>query len=111
MKKIFFLTISISAFYLLPNFILANGNHNGMMGNMMNWDSWGFGAGWVWLGWVFMILFWILIIVGIIALIRQLIAPGRDKAEGKSALEILKERYAEGEINKDEFEEKKKGLI
>ena len=30
---------------------------------------------------------------------------------GDSALEILKNRYARGEINKEEYEEKKKDLI
>ena len=29
----------------------------------------------------------------------------------ESAIEILKKRYASGEISKEEFEEKKKGLI
>jgi uncharacterized membrane protein len=34
----------------------------------------------------------------------------RQRAEADSALEILRQRYARGEINKDEFEAKKKDL-
>jgi len=77
----------------------------GMMSN------WGMG----WFGGIFMIVFWILILMGLVFLIRWLIqSTSRDKATGNGtnrALEILKERYAKGEINKEEFESKKKDLL
>lgn len=81
----------------------------GMMGpGMMGWGWWG-------MGWIFMIIFWGLIIVGLIFLIRWLAGLSRSPAPydktHDSALEILKQRYAKGEINKDEFEEKKRDLM
>ncbi|OGZ49234.1 MAG: electron transporter RnfE [Candidatus Ryanbacteria bacterium RIFCSPHIGHO2_02_FULL_48_12] len=74
---------------------------------MMNFGFGPFGG----FGWIFMILWWVLIIAGIVALIRWLTSQSRGTHRNeKSALEILQERYVKGEINKQEFEEKKKDL-
>src|SRR3972149_3660292 len=82
------------------------GNNNST-NNMMNFGFGPLGG----FGWIFMILWWILIIAGIVGLIKWLTSQSRGPREGeKSALEILKERYAKGEIDKKEFEDKKKDL-
>ncbi|OGJ83058.1 hypothetical protein A3J91_04155 [Candidatus Peribacteria bacterium RIFOXYC2_FULL_58_10] len=69
----------------------------------------GYGFGFAPFGFLFMILWWILIIVGIIALVKW-IARTSGTSGGKSPIDILKERYAEGGIDKKEFEERKKNL-
>lgn len=73
---------------------------------MMNFGFTPFGG----FGWIFMILWWALIIAGIVALVRWIAGQSRGGASGKSALDILKERYAKGEIDKKEFDERKKDL-
>lgn len=66
----------------------------------MYWDGMG--------GWMF--LWWIFIIVVIIGAVSFFVRQGNINRE-KSALDILKERYARGEITKQEFEEKKRDIL
>lgn len=72
----------------------------------------GYGGGFF--GWFYMLIFWAVIILGIVLLAMWLLKqsrggrPGTD--DGESPLDILKKRYAKGEIDKEEFEEKKKTL-
>ncbi|OFZ96506.1 MAG: electron transporter RnfE [Betaproteobacteria bacterium RIFCSPLOWO2_02_67_12] len=78
----------------------------GEMGSM------GWGWGWGMLGAVHMVLWWVLIVLGIAVLVKWLVGSprGGDRSGGRGALDILKERYARGEINKDEFEQKRRDL-
>ncbi len=79
---------------------------------------WGFmgpwmmgGWGWPLIGGIGMILFWALIIGGVVWLVQALtreVKTGAPKDE--SPLEILKRRYAQGEITKDQFEQMKRDL-
>ncbi|OZA29411.1 MAG: electron transporter RnfE [Hydrogenophilales bacterium 17-61-9] len=62
-------------------------------------------------GWIFMILWWVLIVVGIVALVKWVGAPSDagGRSDGK-ALDILKERYARGDIDDQEFQKRKRDL-
>src|SRR3989338_4297191 len=67
---------------------------NNSTNKMMNFGFGPFGG----FGSIFMILWWVLIIAGIVALIKWLTSQSRDTHNHeKSALEVLKERYAKGE--------------
>lgn len=80
-----------------------------MLFNMMWWYGSGDGMGGV-VGFIFMMLFWVFLIIGIVYLFRSgnRIAGGNPRE--KTPLQILQERYAKGEIDKKEYEEKKKEL-
>lgn len=79
----------------------------------MMYGNWGLGGpGFFGMGFG-MLLFWALLIAGVIAVLRWLIVgPGRrtPPAERSSALDILAQRYARGEIDREEFEQKRLDL-
>ena len=79
------------------------------------WDGWGMHPMWgVWGMWgigmmLLMLAFWGVVIVGLVLGIRWLVSQGKG-ARPDPALDILRQRYARGEINTDEFEAKKRDL-
>jgi putative membrane protein len=80
------------------------------------WEwGWGMHPGWWMWGagglvmMLMMLLFWGLVIAGAVLGIRWLVRQGRDERSDR-ALDVLRERYARGEIDKDEFDAKRRDL-
>jgi putative membrane protein len=72
---------------------------------MMGYD---YGSAMGWVAIFMMALFWVALILFIIWLAKEL-RGGRD--DRSKAIDILKERYAKGEITKEEFEQKKRDIL
>jgi len=68
------------------------------------------GTGFMWMGWIF----WLAILIIAAWLIYRIVTDGRlRRGEGSSfetPLDIVKKRYARGEITKEQFEQMKKDL-
>jgi putative membrane protein len=72
---------------------------------MMNGVGHGWGMGW---GWIIGI---VVLLVVIWVFIRAINQTGkRDEPERKSPLDVLKDRYARGDISREVFEEKKRDI-
>jgi len=81
---------------------------------MMGWD---YGWGMMFFGGLLMLLFWGVVIALAVWAIRALTRSERDRNEGRplasrenSAIEILKQRYAKGEISREEFQNMRRDL-
>jgi putative membrane protein len=85
---------------------------------MMRWEEivpsawfWGWGVLWI----TMITAFWLLVLLGLALAVRWLWRAGSGikvpTPQEEPALEILKKRYAKGEIGKEEFEAKKRDLI
>jgi putative membrane protein len=87
--------------------ILAQSAKNNSGGDMWHDMSGGMG-----MGWIFMVLVWSLIIAGIVVLVKWLMTQNsRGHAPpNKTAMETLQERYARGEIDRNEYEQKRRDL-
>lgn len=80
---------------------------------MWGYDG-GWHGGWWGFGMLHMALYWGVLILAIALLVKWLFGRASggssDRQPGKTALDILKERYARGEIGKEEFDQKKRDL-
>ncbi len=74
----------------------------------MHWGDcgWGMGFGWAW-----MVIFWALVILGAAYLVKLIAGSARREEKPETALDVLKKRYAKGEITKEEFAKMKDDLM
>lgn len=75
---------------------------------MMHGAEYGWGMGF---GWVSMVLFWGLVAVAAAFLFKAVSKGGGRGSREESAVDILRKRYAQGEITKEEFEKMKDDLV
>jgi putative membrane protein len=104
------IVLIVGASALIP-FVWGRGIGGGYMGRGM---MGGFGSPFMFMGGIGMILFWVLLIGGAIWFVQALGRASRptkaDLPSVESPLDILKRRYAKGEITKEQFEEMKNDL-
>lgn len=79
---------------------------------MMHGDGYyGWGMGF---GWILMVFFWVVVLAGSVLLVRWVASYGEKKGQGtaatETALDILKKRYARGEITREEYERMRKDI-
>lgn len=103
------LLIGACGFVIIPS---AGGYSSGNWGMMGPWMMGGFGS--PFLGGIGMLLFGVFIIAGIVLLVawfaRNAGQSSVSTTRGESPLDILKIRYAKGEITREQYEEMRRDL-
>ncbi len=61
-------------------------------------------------GGLFMIIFWVFVIAGIVLLVKLAMSDSKGEEKPETTLNILKKRYANGDIGKEEFVHKKREI-
>ena len=69
----------------------------------------GIGWGWLGIGILHMVLFWGLVILAFVAIVKWL-TGGTGSFDDVRAIDILKKRYAKGELTREEFERMQREL-
>jgi putative membrane protein len=108
MKRLYCLLISMFFVFSTSAPVIAQ-----MYGGQgWGWHDSGWGWGHMVFGGLMMIVFWGGLILVIALIVKWLIGPGRPESHlppsHHTALQILHERFARGEIDKDEYEERKR---
>ena len=71
---------------------------------------WG-GPGWSWVGGLFSLAFWVALIVVAVVLLRRELPHLGQRSQASSAIRMLEERYARGEISREEFLHRREVLL
>jgi len=78
---------------------------------MHDWNTW-WGAGGMWFGPLWMIVWLVVLVVIIAAIVRWFGATGGERERrARSTRDILDERYARGEIDRDEYIKRKQDIV
>jgi putative membrane protein len=101
LKKIFFTFLILAP---LSIFACTQGPYDRSMGNWGHMMGYGYGGGFMWLI--------VLVLVGVVIYFLLQVSKSKGSAGSiiETPLDILKKRYAKGEIDKEEFDRRKKDL-
>jgi len=111
-KRLIWATLCLSPFLFAGTALAWRG---GGYGGWAPWSCGWTGSGaWGWPGMILGIAFWVLVSMAILYLIRRVLQDTRrgrvSLTEGSGPTDILKARYARGEISTEDFQRMKKDL-